>query len=385
MRVIVTGLAIDKNENKYEVTAQVVMPASGSESGGMGARIDFISEEGSCVAEGIQRIAYKIGKVAALSHMSFVMVGEEMLDDNLAVNLDFFARDAHVAPAVTLLICEGKAKDTIKETKNLELSVGLSLQKVFIYKQASLNGLVMPLEEFINNAFSLSKSSMVSGVVIKKEGEEKSQENQGSASKEEEGVQQGSSNGGLGEEKNARIKYYNDVYYFKNGEYVNKFTDEKAILGVFLADLVSNSGDFKLTNVTDDVLNEATIGLEFSNKKTTTKINFEKGKPVFNVNIKIKDVQITEILNKDRPSIKIYEKQDDKIIRIIEKHLIEEIKECVETAFEKSKLDNVDIFDIAEKAYQTKTKEWKKYYKEHGENYLKNIKINVNVKIGNIN
>ena len=172
MRVIVTGLAIDKKENEYEITAQVVLPASGSESMGSGARIDFISETGESVAEGVQRIAYKIGKIAALSHMSFVMIGEDLLKENLATELDFFARDAHVDPAVTMLICEGKAKDTIQETKNLELSVGLSLQKVFIYKQASLNGLVMPLEEFINNAFSLSKSSMVSGVVIKKEGEE---------------------------------------------------------------------------------------------------------------------------------------------------------------------------------------------------------------------
>ena len=157
MRVIVTGLAIDKANDEYEVTAQVVMPTSGSESPGTGARLDFISEKGANVAEGIQRIAYKIGKVAALSHMSFVMVGKEMLDDNLATALDFFARDAHVNPAVTMLICEGKAKDTMKETKNLELSVGLGLQKVFLYKQGSLNGLVMPLDEFINNRFEIDK------------------------------------------------------------------------------------------------------------------------------------------------------------------------------------------------------------------------------------
>ena len=223
MRVIVTGLAIDKIDDEYEVTAQVVMPAPGSESGGSGARLDFISEKGSCVAEGVQRIAYKIGKIAALSHMSFVMVGEEMLKENLATTLDFFARDSHVDPAVTLLICDGKAKDTMKQTKNLELSVGLSLQKVFIYKQASLNGLVMPLEEFINNAFSLSKSSMVSGIEIKKEGE---QENSGGGETSGENKQSNTESSSK-EEKNARIKYYNDIYYFKNGLFINKFENEK--------------------------------------------------------------------------------------------------------------------------------------------------------------
>lgn len=387
MRVIVTGLAIDKSENEYEVTAQVVMPSSGSESAGSGARLDFISEKGANVAEGIQRIAYKIGKVAALSHMSFVMVGEDMLKDNLATALDFFARDAHVNPAITLLICEGKAKDTIKETKNLELSVGLGLQKVFLYKQGSLNGLVMPLEEFINNSFSLSKSSMVSGIVIKDEGREnESSETQTSASSNSQSSEQGGgeSQNSQGEKK-ARIKFYNDIYYFKNGEYINKLDDEKSILGVFFADKVSNSGDFKVENITEGVLNNATIGLEFSNKKTTYKVKFKDGKPIFNINIKIKDVQITEILNNDRPNLGIYDSQDKEIIKTIEQALKKEIENCILSAFEKAQKDGVDIFDIGEKAYQTKTKEWKKYYDNMGENYLKDVQVKVNVKIGNIN
>lgn len=390
MRVIVTGLAIDKSNNEFEVTAQVVMPSSGSESGGSGARLDFISEKGDNVAEGIQKIAYKIGKVAALSHMSFVMVGQDMLSENLATALDFFARDAHVAPAVSLLICEGKAKDTLIETKNLELGVGIGLQKVFLYKQGSLNGFVMPLEEFINNAFSLSKSAMVSGVVIKEEGmDENSLE---ASQKQEQSPMQQSTSGssqqsssGSSEEKKARIKFYNDIYYFKNGKYINKLNDEKSILGVFWADLVSNSGDFKISHVTGGVLNDATIGLEFSNKSTTMKVDFKEGKPVFNVNINIKEMQITEILNKDRPTLNIYDSQDEEIIKKIKAAAKKEIRECVQSAFEKSQQDNVDIFDIGEKAYQTKSKEWKKYYEEKGENYLKDIRLKVNVKIRNFN
>ena len=55
------------------------------------------------------------------------------------------------------------------------------------------------------------------------------------------------------------------------------------------------------------------------------------------------------------------------------------------SAFEKSQKEGVDIFDIGERAYQTKTKKWKNYYEEVGENYLRDIKLKVNVKIGNIN
>jgi len=403
MRVLVSGLAIDKKDQSYEVTAQVIMPTAGSEGGGMGARLDFISETGESVAEGIQKIAYKIGKTAGLSHMSFVIVGESMLEDNLATALDFFARDAQVNPSAMLLLCDGSAKEMIKQTKNLELSVGVGLQKVFIYKQGSLNGLVMPMEAFINNAFSFAKSSVVSGIQISPEGEENSsgQTSSGTASTSDgsssssgggssSGSGGGSTGGGQGgssgsEEKNVRIKFYNDIYYFKKGEYVNKLSDEKEILGVYFADSLSKSGNFKVSGVNGSYLQDATLGVQITNKKTRRKIKFINGKPVMVIDIKIKDVQIIEILNKDRPSTNIYDRQNKELNKIFKDSISEEIKQCIKMAFDKAKSDNVDIFDIGERAYQTKTKEWKDYYNKHGENYLKNIEIEVNVSIRNVN
>lgn len=391
MRVLVSGLAIDKVDSGYEVTAQVIMPSAGSESGGGDARLDFISEKGESVAEGIQKIAYKIGKTAGLSHTGFVMVGDNMLEDNLATALDYFARDAKVNPSIMLLICDGKAKDMIKETKNLELSVGVGLQKVFIYKQNSLNGVVMPVEEFINTSFGISKSSIVSGVLIAPEGDEKLSTNLNSGSIPEESAlssKQASSSSGSsneGQEKNARIKYHNDIFYFKEGRYVNKLDNEQEILGVYLSEDYAESGEFKIRGVTGGVLEDATIGVSFTSKKNSKKIKFENGTPKLIFNISIKDIQIVEILNKDKPTINIYNREDKQMIELVRKALAEEIEECITAAFEKAKFDNVDIFDLGERAYQLKYRDWEKYYDEYGENYLKNAEIEVNVKIRNVN
>ncbi len=410
MRVLVTGLAIDKNEEGYEVTAQVVMPSPGSESGGTSARLDFISEVGNSVAEGIQKIAYKIGKTAGLSHTNFVMVGESMLEDNLATALDYFARDAKVNPSVMLLVCSGEAKDMIKQTQNLEVSVGVGLQKVFIYKQSSLNGLVMPIDEFINSSFNLAKSATVSGILIAPEGQEKlgqtsdatssgsssEGENSGQSGNQENSSAGGSSNGssdsssssgasGGNSNQGSRIKFYNDIYYFKNGKYVNKLNSEKEILGAFWADKISNNGDFKVTGITGGILQNATVGLQFTKKKTKTNIKFENGRPKLIFDISIKDIQIVEILNQGNLNINIYNKQDKAVINLIKEGIKEEVKECILSTFNKAKADNVDIFDIGELAYQTKTKEWKKYYSEVGENYLNACEVEVNVDIKNIN
>ena len=43
-RVIVTGLAIDKVDDKYEVTAQFVKTTPGTESAGTSAEVEFVSD-----------------------------------------------------------------------------------------------------------------------------------------------------------------------------------------------------------------------------------------------------------------------------------------------------------------------------------------------------
>lgn len=386
MRVVITGLAIDKAEDGYEVTAQVVIPSPGSESGGTSAELDYISETGKSIADGLEKVSYKMGKMAGLCHTDFVILGESMLEENMVTALDYFARDAMVYPSIMMLVCEGKAKDTIKKTKDLELAVSVGLQKVFTFKQNSLNGLVIPVDQFINCSYNISKSAIVSSIKIENE-EENSSESGGSSDKSSsssESQQGGSSSSGQSAPpESARIKYLNDLYYFKNGDYVGKLDKDKEILGYLLTDQDSTNGDFKVENVTSGLLENATIGLKFSNKKTSKKVEFKDGKPVFKVDINFTDVMLIEILNKGEPSLNVYDKQNDQLVNAIKKHLIKQVKSYVEMAFTKAKDDNVDIFDIAQLAYQTQTKKWKEFYKDKGEGYLNDCEIEVNVKIRN--
>ena len=88
MRIIVTGLAIDKNENEYEVTAQVVKSTPGTESPGTSASIDFISEKGETVSRALSKLMYRTGKVSAFSHTSFVVMSEDLAKEDATSCLD---------------------------------------------------------------------------------------------------------------------------------------------------------------------------------------------------------------------------------------------------------------------------------------------------------
>lgn len=417
MRVIVTGMGIDKVEDGYEITAQVVMPTPGSESGGGNATLGFISEIGVNVSDGVQKIAYKIGKTAGFSHMSFLIIGQNMLEDNLAESLDYFVRDPELNTSVMMLISPTTAKDMLSKTETLELSAGVGLQKVFIYKQSSFNGVMMPIEKFVNNAFGLSKSSAVGGILITEEGEEElgkstsetlsgsenglsSSGESGSSSGENSGSESGgqsgqgnngsSSDGGggsnsTGSSQDGRIKYYNDVYYFKRGKFIGKFEKEEELLGFFLTDNVSNNGELTIKNVNGGVLKNATVGIQFREEKTRKKINFKEGKPVFELQIMFKDVQIVELLNDGALTEKIYRDPDEEMVTAIKKAIEKKVEHDIMQTFEKAKTDDVDILKIADKFYQFKPKQWKKFYEEHGEAYLDHVEVKVKTTIKNVN
>lgn len=391
MRVVVTGLGVDKTDEGYSISAQVVMPSPGSESGGGSATLGMICEQGKNISEGVQKIAYKIGKTAGLSHMSFVVVGQNMLDENLAEVLDFFVRDKELNSSVMLLVSPTTAKEMIEQTKNLELSASVGLQKVFIYKQGSFNGVMMPVVEFIGNAFSLSQSSAVSGLFISKEGKEalgettsqslqKQNGDQGGQEQNENQDQESSS-----KSQDGRIKYYNDIYYFKNGKYINKLDKEEELLGYFLTNTAKSSGEITVKNVSGGSLKNATIGLQFRSGKSKRRVKFEGEKPVLHFNVKLKDIQVVEILNDGGLTEKIYKDADKETVNAIKNALEKEIEKNITKTFEKAKNDGVDIFKFADTCYAFEPKKWNALYEKYGDVYLEKVEIKVTVDIKNMN
>lgn len=162
MRIIITGLAVDKTDDGYEVTAQIVKTTPSSESSGTGATINFISDTGETLVSAIAKLSYKAGKVAGFSHTNFVLLGNKMLDSDLSKNMDYFVRDNIIKDSVLLLIAKGSAKEEIMKTKDVELSVGLGLQKVFMYKEKESDGIMTTLLSFMNKTNSKSQTAVAS-------------------------------------------------------------------------------------------------------------------------------------------------------------------------------------------------------------------------------
>lgn len=424
-RVLITGLAIDKTDKGYLVTAQTVFPSAGSESGGEGAELNFISEEGVSITESIKKLSYNIGKIAGLSHMNFLLISDSIFEDeNVSTTLDYFLRDPHLPNSIMLLYCKGSAQEQLQKTKNLELSVGLGLQKIYIYKESSLNSKMVTLQDFISDSLDPSKVSIVPQLNIT---EAQSGQNTSSSSSESTGEGStsgatgstpsgggdsasgsssssgsgggsgssgssgsgGQSSGGNSEASAAvkgRIQFFTPFAYFKNGKFMGEITDQKEIISFLLPTNKTQIFDLVIENVNDgNVYHDATVGLRVYKKSSKINVDFSGARPKAKFKIGFDKVQLMEVINDGvayeaaYQNLKVYE--NDTLKKAAQKQLAENFKKVVSAG----KKANVDIFKIADFCYRFKNKEWKEFLKNISniDNYLDEIDFEFDLEIRN--
>lgn len=428
-RVLITGLAIDKTDKGYLVTAQTVFPSAGSESGGEGAELNFISEEGVSITESIKKLSYNIGKIAGLSHMNFLLISDSIFEDkNVATTLDYFLRDPYLPNSIMLLYCKGNAQEQLQKTKNLELSVGLGLQKIYSYKESSLNSKMVTLQDFISDSLDPSKVSIVPQLNIT---EAQSGENASSSSSESSG--EGSTSGATGSTPSGggnsaagsssssgsgggsgssgsgdsggdsggqssggnsaasaavkgRIQFFTPFAYFKNGKFMGEITDQKEIISFLLPTNITQTFDLVIENVNDgNVYYDAKVGLRIYKKSSKINVDFSGARPKAKFKIGFDKVQFMEVINDGvayegaYQDLKVYE--NDTLKEAAKKQLAENFKKVVSAG----KKANVDIFKIADFCYRFKNKEWKEFLKNISniDNYLDEIDFEFDLEIRN--
>ena len=433
MRIIITGLAIDKSDTGYEVTAQIVKTTQGSESSGTGATINFISDTGNTLVAAISKLSYKSGKVAGFSHTNFILLGKSMLDTDLLKELNYFVKDNIIKDSVLVLIAKDSAKDEIMKTKDVELSVGLGLQKVFMYKEKESDGIMTTLLSFMNKGSDYSKTSVasilslnpnsksedsssssssggsesssgggssggqtsdISGSPKSSSGGDNSSESSSSESSKSSGESEGSSSGGSsgsggdsgGESSGgsggsqgggSEYQYFDaltPLVCFVSGKHVGVFETEDEIMGYMFTQKKSESEDIGLDDVNFGKFKHAKVGIEIKNKTNKFKVRFEQDIPCLDIYVKIKDAEVKEIQNDEQ----IYSLTEEEF-KYLKQEIANLISEKVAITFTKAKSFGADVFgayDLANKFYYNKTKN------NFGsmEEFLDKLKLNVIVK-----
>ncbi len=399
MRIIVTGLAIDKSGEDYQVTAQVVKTSPGNEKPGTSAEIDFITDSAPSLSEAVSKLSYKAGKVSAFSHTNFVILGKSMYDEDITKCLDYFIRDKIIKNSALVLFAPDSAEDEIKKTKNSELSVGIGLQKVFLFKENEGDGLMVTLIEFLNQNKMYSGSAVANELSFhtneeSKKGEDKSSSLGSSSGGSQSSSGEGSGGGSSDESANSSSsgggspsqsssseseqQYFDpeaSIVCFVKGKFVGKLEEEESLLGFMLANKETKMIDLLIKDVNQGRLEGDNIEIAVNKKKTCFKFIYDGITPVLEVCIKINKCEINEIMTSN-----IVASLTDDEFKAVKNALKKKVEDCVTKCFEDSKNLGVDIFNAYELAYKKEYKQTSTYYKDDTE-FLKNLQLKVKVDV----
>ncbi len=367
--VIVTGVGVDKVDREYEVSIQYLVPTPESQFKQV---LKVVSMKDKSFSLAVNKVVLFLGKHLGFTHCKLVVFSDSLKNENLTNIFDYLTRTKVNTYSINIINTNKSAKDFLLATINIEGNSFLMQQKSENVKDIQLYGSTLTMEDFYEEYLSSANCSIVSvaELVSKEEIEGKkgnSSDTSSLGSESEGSVDKIPVNNG----KSVIIKG-GKIYHYLDFNETNAFT---------YFDNDSHNGIIKISGVDDDYYENANIMCEISKKKLKTKVFFEDGKPVMELNLKA-NIRVMEI-NKENIDREELFSQGVVITEVLREKIKENIKNDMEMAIKISKEKEFDIINAYSNLYKYKTKEFKEYLSKLGEEeyYLKNIDFKINIEI----
>ena len=386
LRSVILAIGVDKLEDMYEISNQILIPHY---SLGFNETANVVSGKGRNLYEASQDISLHLGKISGYAHVSAIVFGDSMKDENIVDTLDFFLRSKRINNNALVMTTNHSAKNLLEQVTKIDNSFTLSVNNIIKYNESAVFASSITMERFLNNY--LGNQANIMPVIETTETDYEginadSSSSQGNSS----GISGSSSSsssgsgGGQTESPYTVVSNQGKSAIYNRGIQV-KILEPEEIVG-FNAFTSSNRAVFTLNNVTDSVFNNATVIVTILNANQSTKLDFSlNGKPrlTTNVNYVLKVNQvIQENFNYD-----ILQGMDTYVTeRVIEK-FNEYYKTKVANAVNMMKQLNADCVNVADKFYKFKTKKWKEFLNTLADetNYMQEVEFFLNLQIsGNI-
>lgn len=151
-RAVIAGIAIDYNQDKFEVTFEILNNKKSSSEKENSDKTYTVEGEGTTLPEAFQDCSLKISKDPYYAHLKVLILGEEVTQEKMLDVLDYFIRDASIRNIFLPIIAEdSSAKDILKSTTTENPVVSTSIQSMLENNKMN-NGVVVvkDFENFLN-------------------------------------------------------------------------------------------------------------------------------------------------------------------------------------------------------------------------------------------
>ncbi|WP_427138813.1 Ger(x)C family spore germination protein [Psychrobacillus psychrodurans] len=351
---ITLAIGIDKSEDGYLISAQVVVPKEVSmNAGNGGSPVTLLQAQGETVYEAIRKITKESPRKIYPGHLRMLVIGESLAEDGIGDSLDLLSRDWELRSDFYVVVAkDSKAEDILNIQTPLESIPSNKMFNTLKISEENWSATVgVTLDDLIADLISDGKEAVLTGIIIRG-----NPENASSLQNVETIT------------PSATIQYQ-DLAVFKNDKLVGWLNEEESRSYNAIINQVKN------TVSTISCPKEGKASIEVLNFNTDVKGEVFHGIPKVDVSI---DIEAN--LGALECSINITKPES---IEILENIYAKEVKESIEQSIEsvQEKYDS-DIFGFGNAIHRTNPKLWntmKKEWDQHFTDLEVNIKVNVKI------
>ncbi|MGG3888865.1 Ger(x)C family spore germination protein [Metabacillus fastidiosus] len=356
---IAVGLGIDRQDDQYLVTVQIVNPGeiAAQKGGGRATPVLIYQETGDTVMEAFRRLTTVAPRKIYTAHLRMVIIGEKLAEEGFGETLDLLSRSREMRTDYYIAVAKDlKAENVLKVLTSLEdIPANQLFSSLETSEKAWAPTTSVTLDELIPDIVSKGKEANLTGIKIRGN------------------VQEGETSENVKQIEAPTKLQYEGIAVFKNDRLIG-WLDEDESKG-----LNYSLGKVKSTIVDITCPNEGKIGIEIIRTKADVETKVKNGRLTGMIRVEaegnIADVECRKAELAKTVTIHDFEKKGEESIK-------EKIEAVINASQQKYK---ADIIGFGEALQLSNPVYWKKNEKEWSEKFLDiPIEIETDLKIRRI-
>lgn len=329
---IAVGIGIDKVDDEYLISAQIVVPSEMNVKGGTGSsQVTLITARGETVYEAIRKMTKEAPRKIYPGHLQMLILGEELAREGISESLDLFYRDYEVRQDFYVVVArDTTAAEILNVTTPIEnIPANKMFSSLNVSELAWAGTKSITLDELITDLISDGKEAAITGIQLIGD------------------TEIGSSKQNVESISPAASLQYDNLAVFKKDKMVGWLNEIETVTYNYISNTVNT------TVRTIPCPNEGKVAIEIWKSKADVKGNIKNGKPEITINLKV-DGNVGEVQCKINLN-------DLKTIAELEKNFNKQGEELGKDAIESiQKQYKADIFGFGDAIHRSNPKEWKK-------------------------
>lgn len=350
---ITSAIGISKDGDNYSITIQVInTQKSGSDSSSSSSdkpKFTIYEKQGKTIDEALKGIILESPRDVYLSHLSILVIDEEVAKEGLEDIIDLFARDTKFRKQFLVLISKNnESKDILSILTNLESHNAKNIRDSILTDKEYLSASDdITFEDILINLLN-DKKDIVIPSVITLGNTEKGEKNNNT----KESI------------PSARI-VLDDTAIFKDDKLIGYIDNSDSVNLSIIKDEIKNSYyNYKCNN-------DKYTGIEIV--KLNTKINTDNS-PNIKIEVNIKGYISSTNCDYNLKNYKDIEKLEKDISNDISKNIMKTINKVINKY-------NTDIFGFNDIIYKDNPKTYKELENIYGKDILKNLSFDINTNL----